>query len=59
MEIKVKRQTVTITGIITGISASSGLIKRCMRLRVSILCGQERESKAPFSKKGETMLERG
>jgi replication factor A1 len=28
-EIEVKRQTVAITGIITGISAGSGLIKRC------------------------------
>ncbi len=28
-DIEVKRQTVTVTGIITGISAGSGLIKRC------------------------------
>lgn len=28
-EIEVKRQTVTVAGIITGISAGSGLIKRC------------------------------
>ncbi len=29
MDIEVRRQTATITGIITGISAGSGLIKRC------------------------------